>query len=132
MIEDLQTKQDLLNFLRQQQDREGSKSKVSAWTAVPALQSGWTGSASYRVNPETGIVDFRGQISPGTATDGTLIFTMPAGARPVVECVFVCVHRGGTGGTSWIRVQPDGTVRVTFGGSGQASMDLAPLRYSIF
>lgn len=130
-IEDIQTKQELLAFIQKEFEKL-PKQVPSAWNGPIGLTSGWTGSAYYRIDVRTGIVDFKGQISPGTATDGTLIFTMPAGFRPLQECVFPVVHRGGSGGTSWVRVSADGTVRLVFNGSSQPNMDVTPLRYSTF
>jgi hypothetical protein len=74
------------------------------WTSmVPALFSnGWTNSggavpAEYRIRPD-GTLHFRGRLTAGTNTAGTLMFTMPAGYRPVQPGRYMCANGTGTGG----------------------------------
>lgn len=51
---------------------------------TPSLSAGWTGSYGFGYKKLTnGIVYIRGRLTPGTETDGTTIFTLPAGYRPV-------------------------------------------------
>lgn len=62
--------------------------KAITWNALPALQNGWTatnvgahGALLYGIDA-FGIVRLKGEVAPGTKTDGTLLFTLPVGFRP--------------------------------------------------
>lgn len=129
-IEDITNRQELKGFIEQFVPGEQS---IGPWTDLPALQSGWTGTAYYRIDPSTGVVEFRGALNPGTTADGTLLFTMPL--TPVSECVFVCLHAGaGSAGnaTSWLKIRTDGTVTLFFAGATIGGLNLAPVRYPTF
>lgn len=72
---------------------------MAAGTAVVAdtwhtatLSNGWTGTLRYRqvAAPGNGVWVFAGSLTPGTKTDGTSVFTLPAGYRPLANCDLKC------------------------------------------
>lgn len=90
----------------------------TAWTAVPTLQNSWANKATYAAAKYSidnlGLVHLRGVIDSGTKTAGTLITTLPAGARPLVKEVFVVTHTvaATTDGAGTLIIDIDGTVKV--------------------
>lgn len=69
------------------------KGRVTAGVATPAfsnltLQNGWTVQASRRAvyRKINDYVQLEVQIQAGTATDGTVLFNLPAGNRPAAVC----------------------------------------------
>lgn len=84
----------------------------TGWTA-PTLTNSWVNegsgsfeNAQYRVR--SGVVYVAGVIKSGTT--GAAMFTLPAGARPLKELIFVC--QSGTG-SAFVYVFPTGVVWVT-------------------
>ena len=61
------------------------------WTAPGSLNSGWGNAGSSYANAgfriEGGRLAFRGLLSTGTVTSGTVIYTIPAGYRPLHDCI---------------------------------------------
>lgn len=91
---------------------------------MPALQNGWQAwtapATSYapRATLKNGIVYLDGLIKPGTVTDYTTLFTLPAGYRPTVNR-FISVATSNAGGARQIQILAGGAVRLgeSFGGS---------------
>jgi hypothetical protein len=90
----------------------GSVYDDTGWIA-PALQSGWGQYAGWepagyrRIN---GIVYLRGLISGGTTTDGTLIFTLPAGFRPQAATTGKHISVASSNALGVIKVRENGRV----------------------
>lgn len=65
---------------------------AGSWTTLPSPSAGWIryntayNPAQYRKNSD-GIVSLRGLIKSGTATSGTVIYTLPAGYRPSTNII---------------------------------------------
>lgn len=83
-----------------------------AWTS-PSLQNGWTDNPTeglvYRV--VLGMLQFSGVITAGTKTDGTLLFTLPAGSRPSgTRLVPVGSLESGGGVGAYVNIGSDGSV----------------------
>lgn len=82
------------------------------WTSV-ALQNSWVsfgagyGAAQY-MRDANGIVHLRGVIKDGTATAGTLLFTLPAGFRPPSKML----HLAASPTIEGIQIDTDGTVKL--------------------
>lgn len=66
--------------------------KTANWQ-TPTFQNGWADGSipfAYKINSE-GLVKFAGIVAGGTATTGTVIFTLPVGRRPERTVVFPVV-----------------------------------------
>ena len=95
---------------------ENTSDVAVEWTAVPALQNAWANvaasqAAQYRVYA-TGVVSLRGNIDTGTKTAGTLITTLPVGARPAAKQTFPVLSEVAAGVSSTLVIDTDGTVKV--------------------
>ena len=95
------------------------------WT-TPSFDNGWSAHANgfgylKRVD---GIVHIHGRLTPGTETNGTGIFTLPVGFRPVrsISYVVVTATTGGAGGRFYINTA--GTVTVNNLDTGGAWYDV--------
>lgn len=90
----------------------------NGWTSVSTYSNGWSGTAAYRLFPD-GTVRLRGTITPGaggTVTDGTQVFTLPAGVRPTDSDEWLCSV---SGGASWCKITPgSGGAVLFFNGTG--------------
>lgn len=87
----------------------------NGWTSVSTYSNGWSGTAAYRLFPD-GTVRLRGLITPGTTTDGTQVFTLPAGVRPTDSDEFLCSV---SGGAFWCKITPgSGGSVLFFNGAG--------------
>lgn len=88
----------------------------AAWQALTP-GNGWTQTASQSVfgfRQEGMRIHLRGQITPGTITDGTTLATLPAGSRPAHQ-VALRVAGGGTSPTlaaTKILIGTDGTIKI--------------------
>jgi len=71
----------------------------NGWTAL-TFNNSWSGTGAYKLFPD-GTVRLRGTMTPGTTTDGTTAFTLPAGVRPTDSDEFLCSV---SGGASWCKV----------------------------
>lgn len=89
-----------------------------AFTAVPTLQNSWANKAGYQAAQYsvsvTGVVRLRGVIDSGTKTAGTLITTLPAGARPAAKTVVpvTAVVDATSNNAGTLVIDTDGTVKV--------------------
>lgn len=95
--------------------------EIPGWKAIPTLQNGWgthLGTPGYFIGID-GLVHFRGSISGGTATGGTLLFTMPAGVRPATDQDSV-VYSNGVGG---VRIYTNGEVRILSASTVDLNLD---------
>jgi hypothetical protein len=100
--------------------RAGSGSPWSPWSGKVeglTLANGWGnlyGALMYAhmVTTNDGLVMLGGEITNGTVTAGTVITTLPAGARPVATQRFVVATNGGT---AVLAVAADGTVSIVSG-----------------
>lgn len=89
-----------------------------AWTAVPTLQNSWANKSGYAAMQYKvsagGTVTLRGVIDTGTKAAGTLITTLPVGARPpaktVVNVTVTVDATSNSAGT--VVIDTDGTVKV--------------------
>lgn len=84
---------------------------VPSWTA-PTLLNSWvnfsgTHTSGYRKN-SFGVVELRGTIKDGTATDTTTLFNLPSGYRPATDRNFAVAA---SGGPVMISVQTNGDVK---------------------
>ena len=101
-----------------------------SWTA-PTLLNSWVNfgspfqTARYRKDA-SGIVHVQGLIKDGTATDGTTLFTLPAGYRPDAQLIFMCGQFDNVYGR--IDVHADGTVDL--GTTGHATWQNITLSFA--
>jgi hypothetical protein len=106
------------------------------WTAVPTLQNSWadvTGyqAAEYRVYAN-GEVQLRGVIDSGTKTAGTLITTLPAGARPAAKQTFTVASDVAAGAVGTLVIDTDGTVVIgTVDFTAASQVSLSNVRFDI-
>jgi hypothetical protein len=93
---------------------------VETWHAV-VFQNGWSNvggvnvTAQYRqVACPPQCVQLVGTIAPGTKTDGTILFNLPAGYRPAHDQFFPLATNGAAGGgtTPQVSVAQNGDVKV--------------------
>lgn len=103
------------------------------WKAV-AFSNGWsntggTGPVECRLD-SSGFVHLDGRCSPGTAADGTVIFTVPAGYAPPQDQVFVIGITAAADPSSPTRivVNVDGTVQI-FGAGSLLSASMAGITW---
>ena len=93
-------------------------------TNEPAFQNSWANegtagneTAAFRKTPQNGL-RIKGYIDSGTATDGTVLFTLPAAYRPSstsrIAGMFIT---GGSENSYQLEFQPDGDVAI-YGVSG--------------
>lgn len=88
------------------------------WTALPTYQNSWADKAGYQAGQyrvtSLGVVKLRGVIDSGTKTAGTLITTLPAGARPPAKTVLVVnpIVDATSNNAGSIVIDTDGTVKV--------------------
>lgn len=79
------------------------------WTA-PTLLNGWTNlgtpyqTAAFRKMPD-GNVQLRGVVANGTKTDGTVMFTLPAGYAPTKDEIVEAGNASATGLTPTLRIR---------------------------
>lgn len=99
----------------------------------PVLQNGWSNaaglkSAKYRKGADRR-VHLEGVLASGTLTADTVLFTLPAGFRPVEREIFetYVFTAGGVTGRGLVRVDSDGSVRIRYTSEGAAAL----LEYSI-
>jgi len=79
-----------------------------------ALQNGWTGTADYtRLRDLTSVFKLT-VASAGTITNGTIVFTMPAGYRPGIQQIAFLAHPtgGSNGAAGYVRILTGGSVDV--------------------
>ncbi|KOS04162.1 hypothetical protein [Paenibacillus polymyxa] len=104
----------------------------TGWAAVTFANSwtSYTGRTVGYIKKTDGIVHIRGSITGGTVTNGTTIFTLPAGFRPTQNMSFVVAFSKGDGtyGTGAVVVAVNGTVYV----DGITNNTLIPLDSIIF
>lgn len=91
----------------------------------PAFQNSWVNfgdphdtAAYYKDN--WGIVHLKGVVKDGTATAGTVIFTLPEEYRPYKTLVFVAISNSAI---AEINVQNDGDVTIQVGANNDLSLD---------
>lgn len=88
----------------------------SAWTA-PTLLNGWSNTggannvAQYIIDAG-GFVHIRGQITGGTTTDGTIIFTLPIGYRPPATVGMPCGAGTTTATFGLLSIDASGNVKI--------------------
>lgn len=88
------------------------------WTAVPTLQNSWANKAGFQAAQYSvdnrGVCRLRGTIDTGTKTAGTLITTLPVGARPVTKQAFSVIAEvaATSNNAGEVIVDTDGTVKV--------------------
>jgi hypothetical protein len=103
-----------------------------AWTA-PTLLNGWTNfgsgnaTAAYMIDA-MGFVHVRGVITGGTPTDGTTLFTLPAGFRPPAN---VSCNAINAGNHSSIRIDIGSTGDVKLYGMGGAGIPDMNFSFSV-
>lgn len=99
----------------------GSASAINGWTLIsgtpvtfaPTLLSGWVNygdgfaAAGYCKGPDN-LVHLQGLIKSGTVADGTVIFTLPEGFRPLQKEIFIVFISGG--GFGRVDVNDNGSV----------------------
>lgn len=111
-----------------------------AWLALPTLQNSWTAAAGYATPgytiDGTGLVRLRGYLTGGTQTAGTLLFTLPAGARPVNnEAPYGQYALTGAGAAvlAQITVASSGAVslQTALTGAGAAFISLSGVAFSV-
>jgi hypothetical protein len=106
-----------------------AKKQQGQW-AYAATENGWGNldSATYGVasymKDEFGFVHFIGVLSGGVTTDGTTIFTLPSGYRPLYTRIFAADSNNGTSEViARIHVLPDGRVQVYKAGLNHLSIN---------
>lgn len=105
-----------------------------AWTNF-TLQNGWTNpggsydSAGYRKMPD-GTVLLRGAMSPGTASNGTTIFTLPSGYRPLKNQIFKVVADAG-GPESRIEIDTAGVTKI-YDATATTGLRIHGIRFPLF
>lgn len=97
------------------------------------LTGGWTQQGGFatvgcKLYPD-GTVGLRGSMVPGTLTDGTIVFTLPAGYRPADQQV-ILVNSVGSPAQSRIRIMPSGAVDI-FNCTSSTGLRLSGLRFPI-
>ena len=99
----------------------GSAAAINGWTLIsgapvtfaPTLLSGWVNygdgfaSAGYYKGPDNR-VHLQGLIKSGAVADGTVIFTLPEGFRPLQKEIFIVFISGG--GFGRVDVNDNGSV----------------------
>jgi len=80
----------------------------SGWRTL-TLQNSWTGTLEYRI--KDGIVHFRGQLTPGTLADTTVLTNLAAIARPSAQRK-IAVHSDSTDAHPNIEVEATGDVEI--------------------
>lgn len=101
-----------------------------AWTA-PTLLASWTNlGGGHQIagffKDRSGIVHLRGTIHNGTATGGTVLFTLPAGSRPTATEIQPCITNDVLGS---IKVTTTGDVSLNVAGSA-TYVSLNGIRFS--
>lgn len=96
---------------------------------TPTLLNGWTNTgggseAASFIKGLDGFVRISGIIGNGTVTAGTPLFVLPVGFRPAGRCFFASYGftSGGAYATTVIRVDADGTVRITNSSAAAATL----------
>jgi hypothetical protein len=105
---------------------EYAKKQQGQWIA-PTLLNGWVNITTlpdyapigYRKD-EFGNVTIRGLIQNGTV--GSIIFYLPLGYRPSKQVSLACI---GNGSLAYIRVFPDGSVKLESGATGGLALDFS-------
>jgi len=73
------------------------------WVAPSSIGSGWGNAGSTYANAgyrlEGGRLAFRGLLSTGTTTSGTVIYTVPAGFIPLHDCILGATNEPALGTT---------------------------------
>ncbi len=90
------TKENLRNTLG---INEKANKTQEAWIE-PTLLNGWVNATSYvasYMKDDLGGVNLRGQIKDGTITDGTNLFTLPVGYRPLYSTQIPIMFANGSG-----------------------------------
>ncbi|MDH5394400.1 MAG: hypothetical protein OEY11_14545 [Gammaproteobacteria bacterium] len=90
---------------------------------IPTMQNGWTilsGSINGYERYSSGLVNLNFYITAGITTDGTLLFTMPAGYRPSSDITLKLHASGGAVGAS-ARLSISASGAVVFYGLGSAT-----------
>lgn len=121
--------QDLLDQIR---DYINTSVPVKAQPAyiAPTLQNGWTNRVGGNApagyyKDDFGIVRIHGDISGGTATNGTLLFTLPAGYRPTAtERQSVVTYNGSTFIVGSIYVTSGGAVTIEAGSNSILTLSM--------
>lgn len=105
------------------------------WTLFSSFSNGFTNynNFGYFKDPN-GIVHFKGDLSStgATVTANTLITTLPAGYRPGYRSYFVVTDNGGTNTFYALKVDTDGSVRVSDNGAAWVAgrvLNMAPVSF---
>jgi hypothetical protein len=106
-----------------------------AWVPV-TLAAGFTSTGipvAYRLHE--GMVDIRGIINKSTPFAAGLsatLFTLPAGARPLVQYrQNVNIYSLSAGTHAWVQVETNGAVNAFMGAAGQSALYVSGLRFSV-
>lgn len=127
--------EDWNKIVEQLQDAQGAV--LDTGNSTFALSNSWTAKSSYGTPSARKIgdeVQLSGGITAGTKTDGTTLFTLPAGYRPANPRAFpVCPAGSDTIGAdgnlgSRVLVAADGTVKI-YGATSTVSLDLSTVRF---
>jgi hypothetical protein len=108
----------------------------TGWVNISNYANSWVDAgaageptASYRVL--NGVCYLRGRIKNGTATDGFLMFTLPAGARPASGMYNMAAVRGVSTVTLWsLDVETDGEARCN-GLTANTAVSLAGISFPV-
>jgi hypothetical protein len=100
----------------------------TSWQTL-TLAGGWTGSASVRVEGKK--VHLKGIINPGTITDATTIFTLPAGSRPAAKVSQMVAPSDTSPYSAGMRVVIDtaGVTKVYGIGGSVTAVDLSGVKF---
>jgi len=124
MIADLERRlRDLVERIRSLESA-GRPLAGDAYTA-PTLLNSWANfgsgynTAGYAKDPG-GVVRLRGLISGGTATAGTVLFTLPVGYRPAARELFVVLSNNAIGR---VDIETNGNVTIQIGSNVYLQLD---------
>jgi hypothetical protein len=115
----------------------GGGGGLNAWTAITVpTPTGWTQtsgkqSAGFAVSAG-GIVHLRGELTAGTNTNGTVVFTLPSGFRPTTGAEDFIVWGASTTALAVLTVNTDGTVVInSFAGIAPAGVGLGAISFPV-
>lgn len=104
-----------------------------AWVK-PTLQNLWTNRAGafpnmqYRIGPTSHRVEMIGQIVPGTLADGTVLFNLPVGFRPVWQVILLATDAANA--VCRIIVETNGDVKI-FDAAGSTLVQIPLLSFPV-